>query len=107
MARLAWQNVDAPDLAPAMQGFKNVTDLLDKALASTQGSVEDQLKLRKYQDDVLKARNDKDMANAERELAIRISKMSPAELKLAQANGSILGTDPESLSATAIKGIAL
>lgn len=106
MARLAWQNVEAPNLAPAMQGFKNVTDLLDKALASTQGSVEDQLKLRKYQDDVLKARNDKDMANAERELAIRISKMSPAELKLAQANGSILGTDPESLSATAIKGIA-
>ena len=106
MARLAWQNIDAPNLAPAMQGFKNVTDLLDKALASTQGSVEDQLKLRKYQDDVLKARNDKDQANAERELAIRISKMSPAELKLAQANGSILGTDPESLSATAIKGIA-
>lgn len=106
MARLAWQNIDAPNLAPAMQGFKNVTDLLDKALASSKGTVEDQLKLRKYQDDVLKARNDKDQANAERELAIRISKMSPAELKLAQANGSILGTDPESLSATAIKGIA-
>ena len=52
MARLAWQNVDAPNLAPAMQGFANVTTLLDKALASSKGTVEDQLKLRKYQDDV-------------------------------------------------------
>lgn len=94
MARLAWQNVDAPNLAPAMQGFKNVTDLLDKALASTQGSVEDQLKLRKYQDDVLKAKNDANTLAADRAINARVA-MSPNAQVLQQrlVNGDILGED--------------
>lgn len=94
MARLAWQNVDAPNLAPAMQGFKNVTDLLDKALASTQGSVEDQLKLRKYQDDVLKAKNDANTLAANRAINAKVA-MSPSAQALQQSlqNGSLLGED--------------
>lgn len=94
MARLAWQNVDAPNLAPAMQGFKNVTDLLDKALASTQGSVEDQLKLRKYQDDVLKAKNDANTLAADRAINAKVA-MSPSAQALQQSlqNGSLLGED--------------
>jgi endonuclease YncB( thermonuclease family) len=104
MARLAWQNVDAPDFTPAMQGFKNVTDLLDKALASSKGTVEDQLKLRKYQDDVLKAQNDKNRVNAERELAFNAARLrDPALIQQGLADGSIFGSNREDLSPEAIQ----
>lgn len=104
MARLAWQNVDAPNLAPAMQGFKNVTDLLDKALASSKGTVEDQLKLRKYQDDVLKAKNDANKVAAEREVALNAARLrDPASIQRALADGSIFGSNREDLSPEAIQ----
>lgn len=104
MARLAWQNVDAPNLAPAMQGFANVTTLLDKALASSKGTVEDQLKLRKYQDDVLKAQNDKNKVNAERELAFNAARLrDPALIQQGLADGSIFGSNREDLSPEAIQ----
>lgn len=104
MARLAWQNVDAPNLAPAMQGFANVTTLLDKALASSKGTVEDQLKLRKYQDDVLKAQNDKNRVNAERELAFNAARLrDPALIQQGLADGSIFGSNGADLSPEAIQ----
>ena len=104
MARLAWQNVDAPNLAPAMQGFKNVTDLLDKALASSKGTVEDQLKLRKYQDDVLKAKNDANKVAAERELAFNAARLrDPALIQQGLADGSIFGSNAADLSPEAIQ----
>jgi hypothetical protein len=68
MARLAWQNVDAPNLAPAMQGFANVTTLLDKALesASTKVMLENQIKQRRAQDaKIRKAKNDANTLAAE------------------------------------------
>lgn len=105
MARLAWQNVDAPNLAPAMQGFKNVTDLLDKALASSKGTVEDQLKLRKYQDDVLKAKNDANTLAANRAINAKVA-MSPSAQALQQSlqNGSLLGEDYLDASPEVISG---
>jgi len=104
MARLAWQNVDAPNFTPAIQGFANVTSLLDKALASTQGSVEDQLKLRKYQDDVLKAKNDANKVAAEREVALNAARLrDPASIQQALADGSIFGSNREDLSPEAIQ----
>lgn len=104
MARLAWQNVDAPNLAPAIQGFANVTSLLDKALASTQGTVEDQLKLRKYQDDVLKAKNDANKVAAERELAFNAARLrDPALIQQGLADGSIFGSNAADLSPEAIQ----
>ena len=105
MARLAWQNVDAPNLTPAMQGFKNVTDLLDKALASTQGSVEDQLKLRKYQDDVLKAKNDANTLAADRAINARVA-MSPSAQALQQSlqSGQLLGEDYLDATPSVISG---
>ena len=104
MARLAWQNVEAPNVAPAIQGFANVTSLLNKALASTQGSVEDQLKLRKYQDDVLKAKNDANKVAAEREVALNAARLrDPASIQQALADGSIFGSNREDLSPEAIQ----
>ena len=105
MARLAWQNVDAPNLAPAMQGFKNVTDLLDKALASSKGTVEDQLKLRKYQDDVLKAKNDANTLAADRAINARVA-MSPSAQALQQSlqSGQLLGEDYLDATPSVISG---
>ena len=104
MARLAWQNVDAPNVAPAMQGFKNVTDLLNKALASSKGTVEDQLKLRKYQDDVLKAKNDANKVAAEREVALNAARLrDPALIQQGLADGSIFGSTAADLSPEAIQ----
>jgi len=104
MARLAWQNVDAPNLAPAMQGFANVTTLLDKALASSKGTVEDQLKLRKYQDDVLKAKNDANKVAAEREVALNAARLrDPASIQQALSDGSIFGSNRGDLSPEAIQ----
>lgn len=105
MARLAWQNVDAPNLAPAMQGFANVTTLLDKALASSKGTVEDQLKLRKYQDDVLKAKNDANTLAANRAINAKVA-MSPSAQALQQSlqNGSLLGEDYLDASPEVISG---
>lgn len=105
MARLTWQNVEAPNVAPAIQGFANVTSLLDKALASTQGSVEDQLRLRKYQDDVLKAKNDANTLAANRAINAKVA-MSPSAQALQQSlqNGSLLGEDYLDASPEVISG---
>ena len=105
MARLAWQNVEAPNVAPAIQGFANVTTLLDKALASSKGTVEDQLKLRKYQDDVLKAKNDANTLAANRAINAKVA-MSPSAQALQQSlqNGSLLGEDYLDASPEVISG---
>lgn len=106
MARLAWQNVDAPNLAPAIQGFANVTTLLQKALesASTNPMLENQIKQEELNAKIRKAKNDADTLAANRAINARVA-MSPSAQALQQSlqNGSLLGEDylyasPETIS---------
>jgi len=96
MARLAWQNIDAPNLAPAMQGFKNVTDLLQSALqsASTNPMLENQIKQEELNAKIRKAGNDANTLAADRAINAKVA-MSPSAQVLQQGlqNGSILGED--------------
>ena len=107
MARLAWQNVDAPNLAPAMQGFKNVTDLLQSALksASTNPMLENQIKQEELNAKIRKAKNDANTLAADRAINARVA-MSPSAQALQQSlqNGSLLGEDYLDASPDVIAG---
>lgn len=96
MARLAWQNVEAPNLAPAIQGFANVTNLLQKALesASTNPMLENQIKQEELNAKIRKAKNDANTLAADRAINAKVA-MSPSAQALQQSlqNGSLLGED--------------
>jgi hypothetical protein len=96
MARLAWQNVDAPNLAPAMQGFANVTTLLQKALesASTNPMLENQIKQEELNAKIRKAKNDANTLAADRAINAKVA-MSPSAQALQQSlqSGQLLGED--------------
>jgi endonuclease YncB( thermonuclease family) len=107
MARLAWQNVEAPNLAPAMQGFANVTTLLQKALesASTNPMLENQIKQEELNAKIRKAKNDANTLAANRAINTKVA-MSPSAQALQQGlqNGSILGEDYLDASPEVISG---
>jgi endonuclease YncB( thermonuclease family) len=107
MARLSWQNVDAPNLAPAMQGFANVTDLLQSALqsASTNPMLENQIKQEELNAKIRKAKNDANTLAANRAINAKVA-MSPSAQALQQGlqNGSILGEDYLDASPEVISG---
>jgi endonuclease YncB( thermonuclease family) len=96
MARLSWQNVDAPNLAPAMQGFANVTTLLQKALesASTNPMLENQIKQEELNAKIRKAKNDANTLAADRAINAKVA-MSPSAQALQQSlqSGQLLGED--------------
>ena len=107
MTRLAWQNIDAPNLAPAMQGFKNVTDLLQSALqsASTNPMLENQIKQEELNAKIRKAKNDANTLAADRAINAKVA-MSPSAQALQQGlqNGYILGEDYLDATPSVISG---
>lgn len=107
MARLAWQNIDAPNLTPAMQGFKNVTDLLQSALqsASTNPMLENQIKQEELNAKIRKAGNDANTLAANRAINARVA-MSPSAQALQQSlqSGQLLGEDYLDASPEVISG---
>lgn len=107
MTRLAWQNVEAPNLAPAIQGFTNVTTLLQKALesASTNPMLENQIKQEELNAKIRKAGNDANTLAANRAINARVA-MSPSAQVLQQrlVNGDILGEDYLDASPEVISG---
>lgn len=107
MTRLAWQNIDAPNLAPAIQGFANVTNLLQKALesASTNPMLENQIKQEELNAKIRKAKNDANTLAANRAINARVA-MSPSAQALQQSlqNGSLLGEDYLDASPEVISG---
>lgn len=107
MTRLAWQNVEAPNLAPAIQGFANVTNLLQKALesASTNPMLENQIKQEELNAKIRKAGNEANTLAANRAINARVA-MSPSAQVLQQRliNGDILGEDYLDASPEVISG---
>ena len=107
MTRLAWQNIDAPNLAPAIQGFANVTNLLQKALesASTNPMLENQIKQEELNAKIRKEKNEANTLAANRAINAKVA-MSPSAQVLQQRliNGDILGEDYLDASPEVISG---
>lgn len=96
MARLAWQNVEAPNVAPAIQGFANVTTLLQKALesASSNPMLENQIKQEELNAKIRKAGNDANTLAADRAINAKVAmSRSPQELQQRLQSGELLGED--------------
>lgn len=85
MATLTWQNVDAPDFRPAMEGVRNATTLLSNAFDRAGGIV----------DQFTQARTDAaDRAVMQRMLGLQ----DPEAYKAALADGSLVGPQADRVS---------
>ena len=93
MPRLQWDNVQAPDFTPAMEGFRQASALLNNAFNSARSG--------------LKEFETSRGAEAERALALAVQRyQSPEELQAAIQSGELFESIPQArLSTEAIQGL--